>query len=135
MREYLFRGMLPDLSKWIFGSLIVKGNKIYIVDQTNETITEVVPQSVGQFIGSYYKESKHPIYEGDIVEAWSTGSKGTFLVKYDNGPHPGFKLWPAWQQRMFWSIHPSTGSDRKLYDDLTKIGTIFENPSLIPNAN
>lgn len=89
------------------------------------------------YIGEYTRSHKHrnevELYEGDIVEAMSEGSKGTFVIKFREGHHPGWILYPAYQANKMWSIHPSDLGREKgdFYDDLKRIGNIHDNPELL----
>jgi len=100
-----------------------------------------------QYIGLKDKNGKE-IYEGDIVEAWSQGSKGIFQIKWRQEANPCWLLYPNGQHRQFWNISATEhipgkqfiGVDAKItqtkkvgfYDDgLLVIGNIYENPELI----
>jgi hypothetical protein len=88
------------------------------------------------------------VYEDDIVEAWSEGSKGVFRIKWRQGGAPIWLLYPNGQHRQMWNIHCSEcGPDKQFislagkvytdartgyYDDgLTVIGNIHEHPELL----
>lgn len=103
-----------------------------------------------QFAG--FKDMRgFPVYEGDIVTAWSAGSKANFQVKWRQNGSPCFILFPAWQNREFWHIAvteakkgdkfigvdgaTSEATEDSCYDDgLEVIGNIYENPELIVKA-
>ena len=93
--------------------------------------------NVKGYVGEYNDRHKNEVelYEGDIVEAWSEGSKGSFVITFRNQSAPMYLLFPAYQEGKFWNIH---GSDlgRKsgdYYDDLKRVGNIYEHPHLINN--
>ncbi len=73
------------------------------------------------------------IYEGDIVKAWSTGSCGTFEVRWRQEGSPCFILYPAFQNGDMWRLHGTKDRHGNYYDDVEVIGNIYENPELIKN--
>ena len=79
MREYLFHGKRIDNGEWVEGYLNYNSTRkqYYIMDDVNAFPIPVYEESVGQYTDmnefvvtdrSYNK----PLFEGDIVEVWST---------------------------------------------------------------
>ena len=80
MKNIIFRGKTTDNEKWVYGYAVGIGEKWYIIveaetsnlyadDETDLYATEwyeVVPETVGQYIGISYDDVK--VYEGDIIE-------------------------------------------------------------------
>lgn len=73
------------------------------------------------------------IYEGDIVKAWSTGSCGTFEVRWRQGGTPCFMLYPSFQNGEMWRLSGTKDKHGNYYDDVEVVGNIYENPELIKN--
>lgn len=71
------------------------------------------------------------IYEGDIVEAFSHGVKGTFEVKWRQEGSPSWILFPAWQSSQMWYLHAVETEKGYYKDNVTVVGNIYENPELL----
>ena len=71
------------------------------------------------------------IYEGDIVEAFSQGVKGTFEVKWRQEGSPSWILFPAWQSSQMWYLHAVETEKGYYKDNITVIGNRYENPELL----
>ncbi len=101
----------------------------------------VFMQSIGGYgyTGEYKDrmDNLQLLFEGDIVEAWSQGSKGTFIIKKRMKGSPAYMLYPAFQSEKFWNISFSQILKRRgrfiYYDSLRIIGNIYETPELIPS--
>ena len=113
-------------------------NGLISLNEGDNSVTDTFDQFIlMQFIGYGYEgewndryRNMVELYEGDIVEARSEGSKGKFVVKYRDGAHPGYILWPAYQENKFWSFS-FTDHNGKMFDDIKLIGNKYENPELL----
>lgn len=129
---------------WLYGGL-VRGTESAIVHfptcRQMPEFTLVQPDTVGQCTGirccpskvTYRATGHEPyVFEGDIVECMSQGYTGRFIVKWRDTGQPIWLLWPAWQNREFWSIHASkcNNFDKIPSDDITIIGNIHDNPEI-----
>ena len=84
-----------------------------------------------QFIGARDKNGEE-LYEDDIVESWSQGLKGTFVIKWRQEANPCWILYPAWQKGQMWNLACHLEKDGKYYDrGITKLGNIHQNPELL----
>ncbi|AKG05817.2 hypothetical protein AAV35_012785 [Salimicrobium jeotgali] len=103
----------------VFGSagwrLYVEGNPVTIEDEGE----------LMMFTG-LHDRNEVPIFEGDIVEAWSQGLKGIFEVKWRQGGSPSYILYPAWQIGEDWSLHGTESADGNYYDTVEIVGNIHE---------
>ena len=94
MRQY--RGLTVDTKKWVYGYFFKIWERTYILWGTINDIpnmTEVIPETVGQFTGLHDKERSRffphgkEIYEGDIMD---NERYGVMKVTWLNGE---FYLW------------------------------------------
>ena len=136
--------MVYDITTGKFGTFYVNpemGDGLNPQDTASLTVNttkyhEEIP--LMQFIGGYGYEGEYEkrfenmveLYEGDIVETWSEGSKGTFVIKLRQEIQPTFMLYPAFQNGKTWSISFSKIKD-VYFDDLKRIGNIYQNPELL----
>lgn len=119
MKEILFRGKRVDNGKWVFGDLEHNGKNVPKWVNGNE----IVPETVGQYIGLTDKNGKK-IFESDIVHGyWNT----KFLIFFDLC---------CLQFRA--KLSDGTEKDIDYYGDSKKIeviGNIYDNPELLRSEN
>jgi uncharacterized phage protein (TIGR01671 family) len=132
MREIKFRGKGINSGQWFYGSAVTFGNKAYIFKMLRllrMEHAEVVPDTVGQFIGLFDEDGRE-IYEGDIikiVEEFDDENvytrigvvcfeEGMYELQDKNGKHFAY---------LGWLMHD---------DAITKlevIGNIHDNPEML----
>lgn len=125
MREILFRGKRIDNGEWVTSNTFYQCNgEIKLWDEPNrDGYVEVIPETVGQYIGLTDKNGKK-IFEGDIVHGyWNT----KFLIFFDLC---------CLQFRA--KLSDGTEKDIDYYGDSKKIeviGNIYDNPELLRSEN
>lgn len=154
MREILFRGKQLK-GKWVFGDLYTEiynpENDPHGCDRRVEAsisthdkarpwhnvITDVNPDTVGQYIGLTDKNGKK-IFEGDIVHCYGHDSIGTFdwkaVVEFGN---PNCTYSWGWQLKPI--TEPNGNPDILLWVEMSDymdiycevIGNIHDNPELL----
>jgi uncharacterized phage protein (TIGR01671 family) len=69
-RQILFRGKRTDNGEWVEGFLIIEASGQHCIHSTLDDGTkiawEVIPESVGEFIGLHDKNG-NKIFEGDVI--------------------------------------------------------------------
>ena len=157
MREIKFRGKaktsIEELNElglkhengWVYGHLVMYGKTPYIVGDfievdseymVNALWVEVIPDTVGQFVGLRDKNGKE-IYEWDIVsgESFATSMLRHWKYKVEYVPEiyvikyheASFKIFDS-KGRWVAVLNHHVSS---MVEDLQVIGNIFENPELL----
>ena len=132
MREIKFRGKRLDNGEWVYGDLIHSGTDTIAILEPDapslEIVTDVVPDTVGQFTGLHDKNSNE-IYEGDIVK--QTWGSPHFVngILYDCFGRIGDIRYEC----DLIGVHTKNGLYRMVGSDIsnTVIGNIHDNPELL----
>lgn len=76
MKDYLFRGYSKGCERWIYGNLIRRDNRYFILETLFDDwddVYEVVPETVGMYIQrACYNPNEIKIFEGDIIKITRT---------------------------------------------------------------
>lgn len=134
MREILFKAKRKDNGEWIEGYYTECRGVTFIGIDTSSMFEIFCPpvirwfkvssETLCQFTGLCDKNGKK-IWENDIVEAWSQGSRaiGTVKQRVDG-------LWimfPAWQNHEFWELKPNSNGETTV----EVLVNAFDNPELL----
>lgn len=121
MRIIKFRGKSTLTDEWFYGDLVHSADKkrtaILVNDKDSYDECEVVPETVGQFIGLYDCDGKE-IFEGDILD------------------FNGFTVEVRFVRGVF-AFLANGNLDDELYGDCRTdlfakvIGNIYENPNIL----
>lgn len=129
MREYKFRGQRKDNKKWVYGSLVVDtdGFKAFIQETSFGIQYEVIPETVGQFIGLKDCNSVE-IFEHDIVHVYYGVGKvvfnaGCFMIEWIDDKEANMEL--------LFTQNFKIGHRR---EDLVVTGNIHTNPELLSKS-
>lgn len=135
-RVVKFRGKTQD-GKWVYGDLIHSGSDEIAILEFDapclEAVTDVVPESVGQFTGLHDKDGKE-IYEGDVITQYLVFPHYRNGEQYECNARRGQVLFDK-----LWGFVLLSKS--RLYhlfgDGLTQevIGNIHDNTNLLTNGN
>lgn len=133
MREILFKAKRKDNGEWVEGYYTECRGATFIGIDTSSMFEIFCPpvirwfkvssETLCQFTGLCDKNGKK-IWENDIVEAWSQGSRaiGTVKQRVDG-------LWimfPAWQNHEFWELKPNSNGETTV----EVLVNAFDNPEL-----
>ncbi|WP_462360871.1 YopX family protein [Paraprevotella clara] len=133
MREILFKAKRKDNGEWVEGYYMECRGATFIGIDTSSMFEIFCPpvirwfkvssETLCQFTGLCDKNGKK-IWENDIVEAWSQGSRaiGTVKQRVDG-------LWimfPAWQNHEFWELKPNSNGETTV----EVLVNAFDNPEL-----
>lgn len=135
--RHLYKAKRIDNGKWVTGFYVkgsdMYGEEVHVIFETDaiffshgetDGFAEINPSTICQCTGLEDKNGKL-IWENDIVEAWSQGSKATGKVRQRIDGL--WFMYPAWQKQEFWGLCPN--NDRETTVEV--IGNIFDNPELL----
>lgn len=121
MREVLYRGIRSSDRHWVYGYYVKEKGKHYIYDNEVEAVKwEVIPETVGQYIGTVFH-----FYEGDII----SDNVGIGVIEYYE-KHACFKV--RYRHKEGLCKHFCDYLDSELLC-VEKIGNKTDNPELINN--
>lgn len=132
MRKIKFRAKQINDNNWIYGYGVVIGDGFCAIpccirgdtrDWKLFTVTCDI-NTLGQYTGLKDKNGKE-IYEGDIIECWSEGSKARGVVQQRMDGL--WFMYPAWQDAKMWMLMPDDDGNTTV----EIIGNIHDNPELI----
>ncbi|WP_159467980.1 YopX family protein [Dyadobacter sp. 3J3] len=129
-REIIFRAKSVHNGEWVYGNFIHSkrfagcGNEFRIHNPETGLESDVIPETVGQFIGMEDIKTI-AIYEGDIVQEYVMEDR--FEIVFSDYGNWGMKSnYPILKDMEYETIDPSYASTT-----LRIIGNIHENPDLI----
>lgn len=124
MRDVKFRGQSTQTGSWLYGSLIRRGDRCFILPFTGKmraADTEVIPATVGQYTGLKDKNGKE-IYEGDIFKTTDSNGCCLVVVEWDD---VNARFLGRDQHRNIWYVGREPAA--------VIIGNIHDNPELLKN--
>ena len=126
--RYLYRAKRCDTGEWVEGDLVhsvYKINDVCVGKYGSEVGMHQVDEStICQCTGLKDKNGKL-IWENDIIEAWSQGSRAIGKIKHRiDGT---WIMYPAWQNGEMWYLLPND----KGITTVEVICNIFDHPELL----
>lgn len=135
MREIKFRGKTTECDTWVYGSLIIDNKGTYISDMQGVE-ADVIPETVGQFIGRKdsdgidgYDSDIITFYKGYVDDSWTDCEQGkAYVIKWvDRDGYLGY-----YAQRENKSVQPFANTiDSKFPWTWKVIGNTHDNPELL----
>lgn len=132
LTKYKYRAKKVDTKDWVRGYGVVIGDGFCLIpyvirgniqDFKFVTITCDM-NTLCRHTGLKDKNDKE-IYEGDIIECWSEGSKARGVVRQRMDGL--WFMYPAWQDAKMWMLMPDDDGNTTV----EIIGNIHDNPELI----
>jgi len=121
VREILFRGKRIDNGEWVCGDLLHEGYDydVAIWETEGKLVTEVIPETVGQYTGLTDKKAKK-IFEGDVVK-----------ILYADGFEIGAICWNNLNFRFCFNSPEGFSYGFNVSNEFEVIGNIHDNPELL----
>jgi len=101
MRQILFRGKRVDNGEWVYGDLnhcviVGKTHICKVEENLSTTVHEVIPKTVGQYIGKNDMNGQK-VYESDIIEfdddsGWFEEEPGLGVIAWDEEREPHIRI-------------------------------------------
>lgn len=147
MREILFRGKRKTNSEWVYGGFCYENNngEPLICPQYDFSV-EVIPETIGQFIGLLDKNGTK-IFEGDIIKfckyAFDYEEEKDWdieigHIKYENGCFVIDDIYSSDGYNELSCVYAEISyCDGEYYKDciFEVIGNIYDNPELLEDNN
>ncbi len=139
MKRIEFRGKEKVSQLWIYGSLVIHENRTFIIFKGAKMrekslingLIEVIPESVGQFIGRCDKNKKE-IYAGDIVE-WENnfGDKIIGWIRYTESIAGFYVVLIKGGYQPFYDFSGGKNKKNFAWSGLRVVGNKTENPEMM----
>lgn len=124
MRKIKFRGQTSK-GEWFYGDFVhFLPKQGRIIDHDRRYVVKM--DTVGQFTG-VLDSNKKEIYEGDIIE---------YDINFPDNTKETKRSVVSWEEKLLddWHIGKVNGFCN-VYNDITVIGNIHDNPELIPQKS
>lgn len=128
MRKILFRGKNIYTGEWVYGMpCATEKSGIYAVQTLKGGIFDVIPETVGQYIGLSDKNGKQ-IFEGDVLQYTSQSTGDTSIE--------GVAVAEQWNCSCCYGVFGFAidGGDLRDCNRLEITGNIHDNPKLVEEA-